>query len=84
MARDSDIIGVLFLLFILSKKSNIFLDLHRIADTLNRLDRLSSTMNSIPDLNSIAQKIGPMLSMLSYNQDSSYDDYHEENGNAIF
>ena len=84
MPKNSDILGILFLLVILNKKSNIFYDLHRLTETLNRLDNLSSTMSSIPDITSMAQKIGPMLSMLNNNSLQTYDDIYEENRNAIF
>ena len=84
MPKNTDILGLLLLVLILNKKSNLFYDLHRLTETLNRLDNLSSTMNSIPDITSMAQKIGPMLSMLNNTSLQTYDDYYEENGNAIF
>ena len=84
MSKEPNVIGIALLFLILNKKSNLFYDLHRITETLNRIDRLGSTVNSIPDLNTIAQRIGPMLSMLSATDEMNYDDYHEEKGNAIF
>ena len=84
MSKDPNVIGIVLLFLVLNKKSNIFYDLHRITETLNRIDRLSSTVNSIPDLSTIAQRIGPMLSMLSSADGLTYDDYNEENRNAIF
>ncbi len=67
MPKNSDIIGVLFLLLVLNKKNDLFQDLHKISELLNMM-----------------QKIGPMMSMLESAQLPSYDDYEQENRNAIF
>ncbi len=62
----------------------MFSDLHRMAEVLNKLDRVTSTVNTLPDITQMAQKIGPLMSMLNSNTLPSYDDYEEENRNAIF
>ena len=59
-------------------------DLHRMVEVLNKLDRVTSTVNSLPDINQIAQKIGPLMSMLNSNALPSFGDYDNENQNAIF
>ena len=67
MPKNSDAIGILFLLLLLNKKIDLSHDLHRITEILN-----------------MVQKIGPMMSMLDSLQPPNYDDYEEENRNAIF
>lgn len=84
MPKDTDILGIVFLLILLNKKTTIFSDLHRMAEVLNKLDRVTSTVNTLPDINQMAQKIGPLMSMLNSNTFPSYDNYEEENRNAIF
>lgn len=84
MPKDTDILGIVFLLILLNKKTTIFSDLHRMAEVLNKLDRVTSTVNTLPDINQMAQKIGPLMSLLNSNTFPSYDNYEEENRNAIF
>lgn len=84
MPKNTELIGLVLLLVILNKKSNLLYDLHKMTDLLDRIDRLSTTANSLPDLNSIMQKIGPLMSAINSNSLPSYDDYDEENRNAIF
>lgn len=84
MPKDTDILGIVFLLILLNKKTTIFSDLHRMAEVINKLDRVTSTVNTLPDINQMAQKIGPLMSLLNSNTFPSYDNYEEENRNAIF
>ena len=84
MPKDTDILGIVFLLILLNKKTTIFSDLHRMAEVINKLDRVTSTVNTLPDINQMAQKIGPLMSLFNSNTFPSYDDYEEENRNAIF
>ena len=84
MPKDTDILGIVFLLILLNKKTTILSDLHRMAEVINKLDRVTSTVNTLPDINQMAQKIGPLMSLLNSNTFPSYDNYEEENRNAIF
>lgn len=84
MPKDTNIIGILFLLVLLNKKTTMFSDLHRMIEVLNKLDRVTSTVNSLPDINQIAKNIGPIMSMLNTNSLPSFDEYEDENRNAIF
>lgn len=84
MPKDTDILGIVFLLILLNKKTTMFSDLHRMAEVLNKLDRVTSTVNTLPDIGQMAQKIGPLMSLLNSNSLPSFDDYDNENQNAIF
>lgn len=84
MPKDTNIIGIVFLLVLLNKKNTMVSDLHRMVEVLNKLDRVTSTVNSLPDIGQMAQKIGPLMSMLNSNALPTFDDYNNENQNAIF
>ena len=84
MPKDTDILGIVFLLILLNKKTTMFSDLHRMVEVLNKLDRVTSTVNTLPDIGQMAQKIGPLMSLLNSNSLPSFDDYDNENQNAIF
>ena len=51
MPKDTNIIGIIFLLVLLNKKTTMVTDLHRMVEVLNKLDRVTSTVNSLPDIN---------------------------------
>ena len=67
MPKNSDALGILFLLLVLNKRLDLSQNLYRVTEILN-----------------MVQKIEPMISMLDSFQLTSYDDYEEENRNAIF
>ncbi len=84
MPKNSEILGFFFLLLFLNKRTDMFNQLHRITEILNRMDNLSGAANSISDINALIQKVGPMMSAFNNLQSTSSDEYYEENRNSIF
>lgn len=84
MPRNTDLLGIFMIMLLMSKKREIIPQLHRMTELLNRLDTLSSTASSLPDMSILMQKIGPIMSALNSTQENSSDEYYEEKQNAIF
>lgn len=84
MPKDNNVVGIVLLLLILNKRSSLFHDLHKMTELLDKIDHVSHAVNSLPNVGQLIQNIGPMLSMLETNSLPNYDDYIDENRNAIF
>ena len=83
MPKNTDILGMLFILLLFVKKQNLS-QLHKIAHLINNIERISQVALNPQVLSAFSslENLSPLLSSLS--GDNDFEDYENENRNAIF
>ena len=83
MPKNTEILGVMFLLLLLRKEQNLN-QLHKIAQLINNIDHISKIALNPQILSAFSslENLNPLLSSLS--GDHNVEEYDDENRNAIF
>ena len=83
MPKNTEILGVVFLLLLLRKEQNLN-QLHKIARLINNIDHISKIALNPQILSTFAslENLNPLLASLS--GDHNIEEYDDENRNAIF